>query len=210
MRHRFNFAAAGVETGGDVLTPEAWDLLRASDSPFGMSNPGPPELATRAEAILGVCERMGATIVCSYAVGTGALERLLADRVALTCTEYAPETVEALKRFLPRVERRDLRDGPIAGFGLHLLHRADAELTAREWREFFAATREPVLMVASSFLDLDHLKVEMIAWRRGYPVAGWARTERSFKRFLPGSARPIQIGDLTGFLIPAAARGQAG
>lgn len=202
VRHRFDFGEHLV--GVDELTASAWDALRLSDSPFGFTVPEPAAIARRAQVIAKIIEERGARRICSYGVGTALLERrLLNSAKELVCTEYAEKTRLELAKTFPAVVEHDLRDGPLPGFDLHLLHRVDTELPDDEWRRYFARATEPHLIVVTSFLTLKEFRAEQIRRWKGATKAGWLRTERQWRRLLPDGWQRVQIADLPGFLTPS-------
>jgi hypothetical protein len=132
------------------------------------------------------------------------IERELASTpgLELTVTEYAPETVKRLHDLFARVTTYDLRNGPLPGFDLHVLHRVDTELSNRQWRRYFDRINAPHLMVFSGFVDLADLRREVSLLRRHATKAGWVRTRSAFRLMLRGlNVEWVSIGDLEGALI---------
>jgi hypothetical protein len=204
MRHSYDFS--DIADVGDELDEGGWDKLRRSASIFGQWEPTGEQLDAvrpRVEAVVAIAAALNARRVCSYAVGGGLIERELvnAPGIELTCTEYAPETVARLGTIFPRVTLHDLRDGPLTGFDLHVLHRVDTELSNRDWRAYVEAIAEPHLFAVSEYLDAGGLRRELSLRRRRATKAGWLRTESAFRRLLPKHAERVSIGDLDGYLV---------
>lgn len=220
---RFRIDLSDTFPGRRLESAEAWDAIRMTDGAFGAPRSPEhlaaiatrPELDGRARAIAAVAARLGAVRICSYGVGAGGLERRLLDvagELELVCTDYAPAALELLRASLPEASfvRRDLRDGPLDGFDLHLFHRVDNELSNREWRRLLAQLREPALLVLAGFLDRGMLRriVRLRLERRG-ARAGWTRTAAAWRRLLRDyAAEPVRVGDLDGFLVRPGGRGE--
>src|SRR5213078_3904021 len=108
----------------------------------------------RAREIDRLLDAKGVKTLASYGVGGGPLElwlqRLRPER-RLLLTDYAPQTVERLRRLFPEADVRvhDLaRDPPLEADG-HLPHRVDTELTNREWRELLRRFADETLLVVA-------------------------------------------------------------
>jgi len=186
------------------LDADGWDKLRASDTSFGFAAEEQQRTViprARAERVAEIAAEIGAKRLCSYGAGTGILERDLVELGCdVTATEFAPESVAGLNRVLPTVVQHDLRDGPLTGFDLHVLHRVDCELSNREWRRYFSLMTEPHLIVWSQFIGWTNLRRELsLQVKRQGVRAGWFRTEARVRMLVPG--RKVDVFDLTGFLV---------
>jgi hypothetical protein len=215
--HYYDFGEERDRVGATLASPDAWDALRETAGAFGLArereswerSADEPELRARAEAIARVARRVGARRVCSYGVGSARLELQLhreAPDLELTCTEYAPRTVHALREVFTEatIVRHDLRADPPLDADLHVLHRLDAELSDAEWPAVFARFRQPTLVVAGTLLDWDGLRRELSTRRRdGATRAGWTRTPAGLERLWRGShgAERLIVGDLPGYLL---------
>lgn len=198
------------------MQPGAWDAVRDTHGPFGLpatraeweARAADPALGERARDIVGVVRAHGARRVCSYGVGTGGLELRLAQtapELELTCTDYAPRTVERLRALFPeaRVVHHDLvADEPLEA-DFHLLHRVDTEFSNEELREIVDRFQEPVLLVPGAFLTWRLLLRELSArLRPGATRAGWLRSEASFRNLWPGfQTSEVTVGGARAFLL---------
>jgi hypothetical protein len=208
VRHRYAFEGEEAEaTAGGLRDANAWDMLRLTTGVFGLpaepdawrtAAQSQPALAPRAIAR----ERCAASL-CSYGVGTALVESFLLEQLALTMTEYAPQTVERLQRVAEgaAVVQHDLRlDGPLAA-DLHLFHRIDTELTNRVWRQTFSRYPVPILFVPGGMIGtraaLRTLK------RQSGAFAGYLRTERALRSLWSAthSDRRLTVADVPGFLL---------
>jgi hypothetical protein len=221
LPHRYDFGADSDVVGENLLRPEAWDSLRLrTKGPFTIAS-GREELERQADAHREIGERMklvdrvlrerGARTVVSYGAG-GAVPELWLLRVnpalRLTLTDYAPETVERLRRLLPEAEIRPhnlLSDPPLAG-DVHLFHRIDTELDNREWRgvyERFAG--RTIVVVATEVVSGSEIPRRL--WRtlrrRGETRAGWSRTASAFKSLWCRTHRGTHVDllDLEGWVL---------
>jgi len=142
----------------------------------------------QAEAVVAVARRVRAGRLCSYGVGTAALERAIvreACRLELTCTDYAPQTVARLQTLFPEalVVRHDLlADGPLPA-DLHLLYRIDTEFSNAQLRRIFARFEEPVVVVPALLLGPRVLgrEVYLRLFRPRATRAGWVRTKAALR-----------------------------
>jgi hypothetical protein len=222
VRHYFDFGDARQLVGDDLVRPAAWDALRTDTSgPFAAPQSREdaervlsehPEISARAGAIDDWLASEGAGSVASYGVGGATLELGLRDRSpqrALVLGEYAPRTVERLRTifFEPEVaiELHDLLIDPPLPADVHLLHRVDTELRARQWRgvlQRFAAQR--ILFVAAGMVDLPGALAEVRkGLRRGATKAGWVRTRPALEALWGAThvGRPVALGDLPAWVL---------
>jgi hypothetical protein len=223
IRHHYDFGADRELVGDDLVRPESWDALRIQTSGPFAAPPTREELAATAEALPEIgrrareidkwLEQNGVRTLASYGVGGGILEcwleRLRPER-RLLLAEYAPATVERLRKLFPEadVRRHDLlADAPLEA-DAHLLHRVDTELTNEEWREAlrrFAGQR--VLVVATEIATPKRLLLELLLRLRVRRLsrAGWLRTRDAFEALWRDThdARPLRLHDLDGWdLVP--------
>jgi hypothetical protein len=221
MRHYFDFGPDRTIVGDDLALPASWDALRMRTiGPFSMpatlaelerTAREDPDLAERASAIDRVLEAEQVKTLASYGVGAGMLEfwlqRLRPDR-RLLLTDYAPQTVEGLRRLFPDSDVRAhhlSRDLPLEA-DAHLLHRVDTELDNREWRDLLRRfAGETLVVVATEVATLPRLVAELVGRvrRRGLTRAGWLRTRDAFEAlWLPThEAAALRLHDLDGWIL---------
>ncbi len=196
IRHVYDFGKDAAAIGDDLVSPDAWDIARDTSGPFGLPRTREDWIAAsesaaniaRAADIAAIVRGLGAESLCSHGVGTGLLEYQLhrnAPEVRLTCTDFAPRTVERLRQLFPEahVVQHDLTRDPPPKAGAHLLHRIDTELPQRAWQDVFARLDAPVLLVPAVLLDtktaLKAIRRRLVA--RGATRAGWCRNEASLR-----------------------------
>ncbi len=205
--------------GGTLLDPSAWDAARSLPGPFELPETRAEwelgarrgDLRERARDVANVARELGAASLCSHGVGTASLELNLhgvAPELQVTCTDFAPLTVERLRRLFPEavVILRDLvaPDPPIAD--LHLMHRLDAELDDDDWRSVFAGIDRPILFVPNVVLDLAGAAREAarrLVRRGSLTEAGWFRNEAALRALWSRSHRdrPLTVSDSRAFLL---------
>ena len=205
--------------GGTLLDPSAWDAARALPGPFELPETRAEwelsarrgDLRERAVDVASVARGLGAASLCSHGVGTALLEwnlHRVEPELKLTCTDFAPVTVERLRRLFPEAEvmLRDLVDPapPIAD--VHLMHRLDAELADDDWRSVFARIDRPILFVPNVVLDLAGAAREVARrlLRRGaLTEAGWFRNEAALRALWSESHRdrPLTVSESRAFLL---------
>jgi hypothetical protein len=221
IRHHYDFGADRAVVGDDLVRPESWDALRTQTSgPFAapasreelvQMAEGHPELGERAREVDRWLEENRVETLASYGVGGGVIEwwlqRLRPER-RLLLAEYAPETVELLRRLFPETEihRHDLLADPPLPADAHLFHRVDTELTNPEWREtlrHFAGER--VLVVATEVATPKRLLLELLLrlQSRNLSRAGWLRTRDAFEALWREThdAQPLRLHDLDGWAL---------
>jgi hypothetical protein len=169
------------------------------------------DLRGRALGVAAVARELGAGSLCSHGVGTASLELNLHDAapgLKLTCTDYAPLTVERLRRLFPEAEviLRDLTDPDPPAADLHLMHRLDAELDDADWRSVFAGIDRPILFVPNVVLDLAGAAREVgrrLLRRGSLTEAGWFRNEAALRSLWSASHRdrPLTISSARAFLL---------
>jgi hypothetical protein len=219
VRHAYDFGPGRAAVGSTLLAPSAWDAARSLPGPFGLPETREEweesaergDLRERARDVVAVAREVGATRLCSHGVGTASLElnlHRLAPELQLVCTDYAPLTVERLRRLFPEAEvmLRDLTDPDPPPADLHLMHRLDAELDDDAWRSVLAAIDRPILFVPNVVLDLAGVGRELArrVLRRGsLTEAGWFRNEAALRALWSTSHRdrPLTISDSRAFLL---------
>lgn len=219
LRHSYDFGPIREQVGTDLLKPAAWDAARSAHGAFSLvenredweARSANPDLVRRAHDIAAVAYRLDATRLCSHGVGTAALEFNLlcqAPKLELTCTDYAPWTVDRLSRLFPEVTviLRNLTDPDPPTADLHLMHRLDAELDDVAWRSVFTNLSEPILFVPNAILDLGGAMREvgrrMLKARR-LTRAGWSRNEAALRSLWERShsAQSVTVGTSRAFLL---------
>jgi hypothetical protein len=170
-------------------------------------------LRARARDVAAIATRIGASSVCSYGVGTALLELNLlraAPELELTCTDYAPLTVERLRTVFPEatVLLRDLTDPEPPSAELHLMHRLDAELDDRAWQRVFARLPATVLFVPNVVIDVPAAAREVArrVLRRGRLThAGWFRNEAALRALWSETHRDqrVEVGTAQSYLLVA-------
>lgn len=214
LQQRYDFQG---ELDGSLAGAQAWDQLRSSSGPFRMARDATdlqamlaerPDLSERAELIAWVAGDLGAQTVASYGVGSALMEARLAELVPhLVVTDFAPETVETLRRLLPQatVEQHDLLRGRPVDAELYVMHRIDTEFRRRQWRRILRAHRRaPIVFVAGGEFPDDVMKDRLRHWRewreRGVK-AGYIRTRDSIEALWARSHRSERREDLGGWLL---------
>jgi hypothetical protein len=217
--HYHDFGEDALRIGKRIDNPGAWDTVRSLGGSFGLPRSREererqaehPQLVRRAKDIARVVQQLNARSACSYAVGAGALElalKMVDSHLDLTCTEYAPRTVQRLRRLFPeaRIIAHDLvREDPIDA-ELHLLHRVDTELSNREWTAILPRFRQPILFVPAALVDWRMTVRELTRpiRKRRASRAGYCRNEAAFRHLWRASHREesrTPIGDLVGFVL---------
>jgi hypothetical protein len=222
--HYFDFSGDRHRVGRRLTDAGAWDAIRESSGPFGLlrtreeweRQADSDGVAARARDIAALARALGARHVCSYGVGTGVLELALlraAPDLTLTCTDYAPRTVERLRSLFPeaRVLRHDLAiEAPVAA-DFHLLHRVDTEFGNAKLAEILGRFEEPILLVPGVLLTwrLALREVLVPLLRPGATRAGWVRSESALRALWRGTceSRDVTVGDEPAYLLtPRASR----
>jgi hypothetical protein len=215
MRHHFDFGADRGLVGEDLVRPEAWDALRTRTSgPFSVAASREqlehearerPELEQRAREIDRWLNQNDVGTLASYGVGGGIFEwwlEQLGSQRRLLLAEYAPETVERLRKLFPAdVYRHDLAADPPLDADVHLFHRVDTELTNAEWLETLRRfAEERVLVVATEVATPRRLLQELLLRLRSQRLtkAGWLRTRGAFEALWRETheATPLRLHDL--------------
>lgn len=170
------------------------------------------EVRDRMTAVEAVLRAAGVQHLASYGAGAAVAELWLirgAPERRLTVTEFAPATLEALRRALPEAEvvHHDLlADPPVAGADMHLFHRIDTELDDEQWRATFARfASERIVVVSTGVLGLRRALQQrrIIRERQGATHAGWLRTRGSFESLWRRTHRQrrVRFGDLEGWVL---------
>jgi hypothetical protein len=219
VRRVYDFGAERSAVGSTLLSPEAWDAVRRLPGAFRLPDSRQEWLAagsaepyiSRATAVVEQARTLGARSLCSHGVGTALLEQQvqrLAPELALTCTDFAPDTVERLRSLFDGVElmRSDLRDvDSLPQADLHLMHRLDQELSREEWRTVFASLDAAVLFVPSEILTPVAAVKELVrrVLRPRATSAGLFRNEAALRDLWSVwfEDRPVAVADEAGFLL---------
>ena len=216
--HYFDFGADRRHVGRRLAQPGAWDAARDMKGPFGLPETraewemkaADPALAARARDVAAIVREHGARRVCSYGVGTGVLELGLsqaAPELELTCTDYAPRTVDRLRALFPEVSvvHHDLASDEPLDVDFHVLHRIDTEFPSPELADILARFHQPVLLVPSVLLTWPlALREILVRLRRPRATrAGWLRSEAAFRALWRDAfdARDVTVGSARAFLL---------
>ena len=179
------------------------------------------DMAERAQAIVSLLKDLNAFRVASVGVGCGWLEwhlKRLLPTLELTCTDYAPATVERLRRVFVECDCVDLFDMLTPHWppdkDAYLLHCVDTELSDRQWKGVIENMRrsgiQQILMIPSAFLDLrlflavQRRRLKGLVKRGKTTFAGYLRTKDQFRALWSPSypvVKEIPVGNVTGFLL---------
>ncbi len=222
--------------GGQLASPEAWDAMRENPVEASFTIPACREhweakcaddaFARRARVVGDLADRVSASRVISYGVGTACLElnlhRLRPD-LSLRVSDYAPGAVERLRGIFPeaQVEIVDLLQSPLPDHtgSLTLLYRIDTEFTVSQWRAVLErlcdAHANSVLLVPHQLLTPSVLARELARRLRakvgGREIlrAGWTRTRSLFESIWDGlySVSAETAVDGTTFFLLRSVRG---
>jgi hypothetical protein len=230
MKLTIKYYAGFRNIKGSLLSKESWDSVRLNGESYlsfptnkddWLERSAEPELVQRAKDMVNICRELHLTRIFSVGVGCGYLEcniKLLAPRIHLTCTEYAPRTVEKLGEYFPEcdsIEVFDMLGEWKATEGtLYLLHRVDTEFTDLQWKSIFRNTSnsrvEYILFVPSHFLTLGMALRRKLGYMRMLlrlkkpVIAGYSRTRGSFDGLWVSHyklVKEVPIGNLIGFLL---------
>jgi hypothetical protein len=218
VRHVYDFGEDRRFIGSRLSGPASWDAVRDLEGPFEIPldrgrwerRANRSDLAARACDIVAIARGFDAHVLCSYGVGTGALElnvHRAAPDLALVCGDYAPGAVDRLRTLFVEATVRChdfASDSPLDG-DLHLMHRLDAELDDSEWRVVFARFHEPVLFVPNLLLNLRIATKELARGARFWRAtsAGWYRNEDALRSLWARTHddRPVRVGSARAFLL---------
>ena len=215
--HFFDFGSERARVGDELADADSWDALRSTSGPFALAASRleweegiPPDIRARARDIVSLADRLGAQRLCSYGVGAGRLELAVAQADAeleLTCTDFAPQTVDRLQSLFPEatVVRHDLvAEGPLAA-DFHLLHRIDTEFSNATLQAILGRFSEPVLLVPALLLVPRVIARELYLRlaRVRATRAGWVRTKSALRDLWAPTHTDteVRVGDGTGFLL---------
>lgn len=237
IKHFYDFQdfANNLNNIRGSLNSTSWDVLRlnnpASDNIFAIPETSPlwqerilasSVLERRAKAISDLMQGRFSRLN-SYGVGAAGLEFLIkrqTPHIFLQCSDYAPKTIERLRKVFREADRiiqfdilkdRWINDGSAC---LYLFHRIDTELDDREWRMIFgrasSAGIQYILFVPSEFLTFRRFirqKIKLFSYsvlREKITFTGYLRTREQFKTFFYKNYEIEQaypIGDLQGLLL---------
>ena len=201
--HNFDFGTEQSRVGDELARPESWTPSATAAARSGCQSGGK---TGRRRRPAGTCRpgdghRLArgpprSARLFSYGVGTGLLElRLsqLAPGLRLTCTDFAPKTVERPQGLFPEAEVRlhDLREGRAARGRPPAVAPRRHRVPDPGARRLLARFHEPVLLVPAHLLGPRLLVHELLLRmrRRRTSRAGWVRTNprcgRSGGRLIP-------------------------
>ena len=222
IRHYFPFNdRTTLLKNGEISSSKAWDTLRQKHPNFSISEnrvewlkaaeaqvekDGQDKgLVRRAKDVVEVIERLGVTKVFSAGVGGAGLEyqiKKLKPELYLTCSEYSPVAVGALKKVFTECDSVVFFDMNTGDWHLAIdktqtrekqlciLSRIDIDLTNKQFRNIFknmhAAGIRNVLVITCVDLTLYDLVSRMyhriLGHLRGvyYVFAGYLRSKRAF------------------------------
>jgi hypothetical protein len=204
VTHWYPFTSELNFPDGALASPDAWDALRRTDPDFGLGGSREewirrarsfPKLQRQAAQIVALLRGWGVTRMVSVGVGTAVLEyhiQTLYPELRLRCGDYAPASLEVLRRCFTEchsIELMDLRQPRWIADPereVVLLNRVDTELTDDEWRSVFAELARQgarrVIWIPCGLLTPHALVHELqtvvlsIARRRPLTRAGYFRT----------------------------------
>ena len=220
--HYFDFGNDRILVGDSLLSAASWEALRRTATPFGIPQDRQEwkaliqrsDLKGRARRIASIANEIGATRIASYGVGACGVEWHLkheAPEIALTCTDYTPESVELLRHHFPEAQfiRHDLLVDPPLFADLHLFHRIDTEFDRRQWAAIFERFQDPILVVATGLLDWPHYVVER-AMRRNpnATFSGYVRNRGAFRALWAKThdSTELEVYDLPAFRLTRRSR----
>lgn len=210
------------ELGGNLIRPEAWDVLRMKEDngPFGIPKErenwqkiclNNPTLKLRAKDI-GKLLKGRFDSLHSFGIGVGCLEFFIKKEdpaVQLTCSDFAPKAVERLREVFfeaDRVSQFDMIHGDwskIDPRGVCLLHRVDRELTDEQWRAVFEKMKlggiKNILFIPSEMVTFKHIfqqQMKYIIFKllgRKMTFSGFMRTQERLVSLLTDSFDIDQI-----------------
>ena len=241
--HLFNSAVSKEQFREHKLdSTESWDLLRSSEPLFSIPDTREEWVAVsehairkdgqdarlqeRAHDIVALLKEKNINSVFSIGAGGAGLEYLIMKafpELHLVCSDYAPKTVEILKKVFTEavsVERFDAREDDwlrvvhsTAGPTLCLMYRVDAQLTDREWRDIFAKMAAEgvvyVLYIPTGFLTLRSLLSRLrsrLRWAlagKQSVFSGYLRTKYTFLSFWQAhyATEELTLGGMSAFWL---------
>ena len=244
VRHYFPFNdTARLLKDGRLASAEAWDVLRQNHPNFSISSDRAEWLKAseaqiekdgqdkglikRAVDVVKIIERMGITKVFSAGVGGAGLEyqiKKLKPKLYLTCSEYSPVAVGALKKVFAECDSIILFDmntgdwdvaidGFISEHQLCILSRIDIDLTNKQFRQIFRNMHDTgiqnVLIISCVDLTLHNLLSRLyhrfIGRLHGihYVFSGFLRSRKAFIELWNPyyTHRELSCGGLKSFLL---------
>jgi hypothetical protein len=218
VRHVYDFDEDRRAIGPNLSSPSDWDAARELSGPFELprdrrlweDRAERSDLKVRARDIVSIARVLGAHTICSYGVGTGALELNIhraGPDLALTCGDYAPRTVQRLAELFTEAlvaHHNFAADPPLEG-DLHLMHRLDTELDDSDWRAVFVRFHQPILFVPGLVLGFTTAARELArrVLRPRASRAGWYRNEDALRSLWDYTHHDheLRIGDARAFLL---------
>lgn len=244
MKHVFPFDDSTPQLkDGELNSAESWDVLRQSHEHFSISENREEwlkaaqalvkkdgqdgGLVQRAKEVVSLIRRLGVTSVFSAGVGGAGLEyqvKTMLPEVQLTCSEYSPVNVAALKKVFLECDEIIPFDMNVSDWSialkdvdpereLCLLYRVDIHLTNDEMKRVFermhAAGIKNVLCIMCGYLTargILHRFSQRLQWRMHgvkYTFAGYLRTKAAFESFWRQSytSQEMEFGGLKSFLL---------
>lgn len=216
-----------------IDTPEDWDLLRLHDDHFTISE-SREEWLKSAEGLVKKDGQSGAHLkfsddvanyikkmpnikhVFSVGVGGGGLEYQIKKKlpyIKLTCSEYAPKSVEMLKKVFIEadeiIEFDIKKQWPkISDDTLVIINRVEPHLTNAEWKDVFKKCgAKNVLFIPNTFVTIRGIFNRIFSriknWKKNYVFGGHLRSKMGFISFWEDiyDYTEINFYGYTGFLL---------
>jgi len=215
-----------------IDSPEDWDILRTADSHFVIYDNREDWLKVAegklkqdghsgsflrfSEEVSRFVKERGIKSVFSVGVGVGGLEYQIKKKypeIKITCSEYAPKSVELLKKVFTEADsiiQFDIKD-KWPNFGddeLVLMYRVDPHLTDMEWKKLFSTINaKHILFIPNTFLTVKSLVNRYINrlknLNKKFVFSGYVRSKEGYKSFWKGSFKNEEINFYgnTGFYL---------
>lgn len=193
-----------------INSPEDWDLLRVNDGAFSISEDRQEWLRavegklSRANGdvkkdghsgsfiefsneVVEFIREKGFKKIFSVGVGIGGLEYQIKKQLNLyvTCSEYAPKSVELLKKVFTEADeiiQFDIKDKwpEIKDDTLVIMYRVDPHLTDEEWDYLFKTIpANNILFISNAFLTPKLFVKEFLKRKKGV-FSGYIRTKQGY------------------------------
>ncbi|KND49436.1 MAG: hypothetical protein AB198_00610 [Parcubacteria bacterium C7867-003] len=244
IKHYFVFDQLnGLLKDGELNSPESWDILREQDPHFSISanrdewlrasenlvkkDGQDGGLINRAKDIVKIIKRERVSSIFSVGVGGAGLEyqiKKMKPELQLVCSEYAPTSVDLLKKVFVEADSIVLfdmknKDWSIALKGtdpkkqICLLYRVDINFSDEEMFEIFKNMHDSgieniliVLCGAITARGIYNRLSQRLSWKiKGikYSFAGFLRTKKRFRSFWYDlySDEEVDCAGLAGFLL---------
>jgi hypothetical protein len=209
IKHYYPFGNIPKRFGDTLLSPQAWDAVRANSAQKPFYLPATrhewlekcdqqTDVILRSHDAIKILAGLGVNRIFSVGVGCGWLEyhmKLLSkDHLSIVCADYAPDTVARLK--IVSMEFDDIVEFDMSinewpnGYDLFLLHRVDMEIDNRMWMKAFERMSKSdakyVLFIPCGLLTLRTLASELALRARALALGqravfcGYWRTREMF------------------------------